>query len=308
MNGSQRTRVRVLGNLNHDLLLTGVDELPHWGRETLGDSRSLLVAGQAGYIASALGHLGATVAVCGVVGDDADGAQLRDELGRVGVDVSGVYAVPGRTGLTIALIRADGERAFVSDLGVSALATREMFLDLLTRTHADFTIVAGTSNTPGLTATDLAAVFSEAAADSRVVFDPGWDPNGYSAKTRAEMLELLALVDLYLPNEDEALAVTGADGVEEASRMLDAATRGHVVVKRGAAGSATLIDGAMHTVPTRRVRAANAVGAGDTYDAALIVALGEGRSLAGAMEFASAAAAHFVERAEDRYPRRSDLV
>ncbi|WP_454111850.1 carbohydrate kinase family protein [Microbacterium aurum] len=308
MSGSGRTRVRVLGNLNHDLLLTGVDELPQWGRETLGESRSLLVAGQAGYIASALGHLGATTAVCGVVGDDTDGAELRHALEQLGVDVSGVHAVSGRTGLTIALIRADGERAFVSDLGVSALATREMFLQFLTATPADYTIVAGTSNTPNLKAPDLAAVFTAAAADSRVVFDPGWDPDGYAPQSRAEVLDLLALVDLYLPNEDEARAVTGGDDVEDALRMLDAATRGHVVVKRGAEGSVALIDDVVHHVATRRVRAANAVGAGDTYDAALVVALGEGRPLAAAMEFASAAAAHFVERAENRYPRLSDLA
>jgi ribokinase len=308
MNGFGRTRVRVLGNLNHDLLLTGVDDLPQWGRETLGESRSLLVAGQAGYIASALGHLDAATAVCGVVGDDADGFELRSALDQLGVNVSGVRALAGRTGLTVALIRGDGERAFVSDLGVSALATREMFLQFLAVTPAEYTIVAGTSNTPNLKAADLAAVFAAAAVDSRVVFDPGWDPLGYTSQRRAEILDLLGLVDVYVPNEDEALALTDRDDVEGALRILAAVTRGHVVIKRGAEGSVTLVDGVVHPVATRRVRAANAVGAGDTYDAALVVALGDGRTLTAAMEFASAAAAHFVERAENRYPRLTDLT
>lgn len=302
------TLVRVLGNLNIDLLLTGVASLPAWGQETIGSSRASYAAGQAGYIASSLGVLQVPTVVAGTVGTDADGARLRDELTAAGVDVSPVREVPGRTGLTVAIVREDGERAFVSDLGVSASVTADVFADCIRSSGAEYTVLAGTSNTPSISCDQTRELLRLASADSLTVFDPGWDPEGYPEDTREERLSLLADVDLYLPNEDEARAATGEKTVEQALAALQQRTRGRVVVKCGAHGSiAENADGTPFHIPALPVRAENAVGAGDVFDAGLVSALLDGRELADAMRLATVGAAHYVSRTTDRFPRRSDI-
>ena len=52
----------------------------------------------------------------GIVGDDAPGTSIRAALEAAGVDVGSVSTSQSRpTALTVALVRRDGERAFVSD-------------------------------------------------------------------------------------------------------------------------------------------------------------------------------------------------
>ena len=47
----------------------------------------------------------------GRVGDDADGARLRMELEKEGVDTQGIEIAPGRTGIVTVLVDRSGERA-----------------------------------------------------------------------------------------------------------------------------------------------------------------------------------------------------
>ena len=56
------------------------------------------------------------------------------------------------------------------------------------------------------------------------------------------------------------------------------------------------------------VDGANAVGAGDLYDAALTTALQSGKDFKEAMTFASRAAEYYVARLDNRYPSLADLT
>ena len=42
-------RICVVGNLNKDLILRGVEKLPEWGTEVAASDRVLVTAGQARY-------------------------------------------------------------------------------------------------------------------------------------------------------------------------------------------------------------------------------------------------------------------
>jgi ribokinase len=92
------------------------------------------------------------------------------------------------------------------------------------------------------------------------------------------------LVDLLVVNELEFAAV-GRGAAP------------NVVVTQGASG-ATLLgpDGSRHHQPGFAVRAVDTVGAGDTFAGALAAAWLTGRELAGALEWASAAAAIAITR------------
>ena len=66
--------------------------------------------------------------------------------------------------------------------------------------------------------------------------DTGWDPEDWSGSAAAEVLDLLPLIDLFLPNEPEALMLTGAPTAEEALELLAQRCGGWVVVKLGERG------------------------------------------------------------------------
>ena len=50
------------------------------------------------------------------------------------------------------------------------------------------------------------------------MLDTGWDPRNWPEETRAGMRSLLNQVSLFIPNWDEARAITGEETVEERGR------------------------------------------------------------------------------------------
>ncbi len=301
----------IVGNLNIDLMMYGFERLPGWGEEQFGTGRRAVTSGQAGYMALGAAALGAEVAIVGVVGDDDDGRFIVEDLSRHAVGISGIGRIAGAaTGLTVALIRTDGERCFVSDVGASAsFAPAHIEQNWSIVAAAKAMAIVGLFNIPGIGLNDVGVLFAKARdAGIYTIFDPGWDTAGWPAQTRTRILEVLSSVDLFLPNEDEALALTGAADPRTALLQLSEATAGRVVVKCGSKGSMALVDGELLAVPARPVVGANAVGAGDLYDAALTTALQSGRDFREAMEFASRAAEHYVGRLHDRYPSLADLT
>jgi len=270
------------------------------------------VAGQAGYLAMALAALGRSVACVSAVGDDARGRAIVSELVSLGVDTSQVAEVPGaRTGLTVAIVRPDGERAFVTDLGASRRLDADVVDRALSalRTPPAAMAVVGLYNTPALVAVAGEILQRGREQGALTVFDPGWDPAGWPPATRAGLLSALKHVDLFLPNLDEARAITGLEEAERAAEALTAAGAETVVVKCGAGGSfARTATGAEHPQAAMHLPGpTNAVGAGDTFDAALIHALLNGAELPTAMTVATTAAGIYVARATDRFPRTDQI-
>ncbi len=118
--------------------------------------------------------------------------------------------------------------------------------------------------------------------------------------------ELLASVDLLVPNEHEAAALTGlTDPRQAAAALLEQVPE--VVVTLGASGALYAARGQQpYTVPAPRVRAVDSTAAGDTFVGALAAALGEGRPMRRALAWAATAAALSVQRpgAQDSMPTR----
>ncbi|KAB2655136.1 carbohydrate kinase family protein [Brucella tritici] len=301
----------LAGNLNLDLMISGIKQIPSWGEEQFGTQRRCVTAGQAGYMGIAAARLGTKVSILGLVGADSDGASIQDDLRREKIDCSGIRAVEGQaTGLTVAIIREDGERCFVSEIGASSLFDVDCILsqwDLVAR-HRALAIV-GIFNTPSMTIDGIQTCFDKARKQGiATVFDSGWDTGGWQKQTRRDILSLLSSVDIFLPNEDEACAITQVADVHLALDILAKACSGTVVIKMGSKGSIARVADETIIVPARPVESANAVGAGDVYDAAFVSALQFGSEFKSAMEFASDAAAYYVARIDDRFPSPSDIT
>ena len=116
--------------------------------------------------------------------------------------------------------------------------------------------------------------------------------------------DLLANVDILTPNENEALQLLGRDAreiglaevPEVAGALLDLGP-GTVIIKLGAEGCFLKQRDWEGHVPGFPVNAVDTTAAGDTFNAALAVALAGGEPIERAAVFANAAAAISVTRA-----------
>ncbi|MDI6943682.1 ribokinase [Microbacterium barkeri] len=285
----------VLGSANMDLV-TRQPRLPEPGETMAGSDFSTGAGGKGLNQAVAARRAGADVAFAGAVGDDGFGRELRAFL--------------------------EGERIATDALRTSAAPTGIAQVSVLDGGENSIVIVAGANGEEELTDGDRALIASAAAlvvqlerplalveralaagrqAEALTVLTP--------APVDAEAARLLPLVDILVPNESEALALSGASDVETAARRLSeqAST---VIVTRGSAGALIARGGdIVAAVPARAVEAVDTTGAGDTFVGVLVAWLTRGEPLEAAVEAATAAAAIAVTRpgAAPAMPTREEI-
>ena len=95
--------------------------------------------------------------------------------------------------------------------------------------------------------------------------DTNWDPS----EQWVGVHNLLPLVDVFLPNENEACALAKMDSVADSARKLAANTK-IVAVKMGADGGLAMEGDTVVQAPAIPVEIVDTVGAGDTFDAGFI--------------------------------------
>ena len=288
-------RVLAVGDVNLDLLLTGLDRLPAAEEESLARGMELLVGGQTGTVARALSRLGATVVFVGRVGDDEYGRLAVRALTAAGVETSGVVVDPAlRTGVTVVL-STGGQRAYATFPGAAATVRRS---DVTGQRLAGADhLHVGSYYLQAALRPDLPGLFREARGRGlSTSLDPGWDPSG---QWGAEIREVLPHVDVFLPNQAEAAAITGEQAPEKALAVLTALTArgGTVVIKMGASGCLAGNRAEAWRCPAFGVRVVEVTSAGDIFDAGFLHGVLNGWGLATAARFAAACGAIAVGRA-----------
>jgi sugar/nucleoside kinase (ribokinase family) len=281
----------VVGDANPDVIVEGDDVVPAFGQvEKLVDGIRLEVGGASAIAAAAGARLGLRTAFASLVGDDLWGRFMLEQLARRGVDVRWCRVDPDRsTGVTV-ILSGPGDRAILTAPGaIHALTAERVDRGALAGTR--HLHVGGAFLQPRLL-DGLPPLLADARASGTTTsLDPNWDPSG-----RWDLRAILPHLDLLLPNEAEARALTGTATVDDAARILiDAMPPGAlVVVKAGEAGVLARGDGGDGEAiryAGYRVRSVDAIGAGDTFDAALIAGLLRGLEPAVAVRMANAAGA-----------------
>ena len=257
--------ILVAGEINPDLILSG-DVTPKFGQvEKLVDSAALTVGSSSAIFACGAARLGLKVAFIGICGADIFGRFMLDELSLRGVDVSGVINDPLLpTGLSVILNGPHGDRAILTHPGAINRLRAEQITPERLQTARHLHVASyflQTALQPGLP--DL---FQRAHAIGLTTsLDSNWDPSG---EWRG-FDELLGRVDVFLPNEKEALAISGLPSVEAAARALAQKCR-LVAVKQGAHGALACSGDMLMRVPALPVQVVDTVGAGDSFDAGFL--------------------------------------
>lgn len=301
-------RLIVAGNASVDLLLGPVTPWPRPGTEVVVDRLAWRVGGALGNTALALAGMGVAADLVWDVGDDAMGGWLRAELAGAGTPPRVVAAA---TSVTVALTHPDGERTFVSHLGHLAASTPDALVAAIEVARpGDLLLVGGSFLLPRWRLA-LPEVLRLARARGVVTaLDTGWPTEGWTDAVRAELRAALPYVELFLPNLDEArgLLADASAEPEVAVRGVEALGARRVVLKLGPRGAAYREGARVEIVAAPALAVADTVGAGDTFNAALLAAMGEALPWSGAVAVAVEVASTVVGTSPRRYPRWRDVL
>ncbi len=277
----------VLGDANPDLILHGGEVEPAFGQaERLVEHASLTIGGSGAILACGAARLGLRVAFAGVVGDDLFGTFMREQLAARGIDTTGIAVDPRRpTGVTVVLSKPD-DRAILTSLGTIG-DLRSALIDPDVLASSRHVHVSSYFLQRGL-AEDLPSIFEEAhTAGVTTSVDPNWDPTeGWDGG----LIELLPQIDVFLPNEMEALRLAHISDVGEAVRRLRARAP-FLVIKRGDRGALAALGGEVIEAPALPARVVDATGAGDSFDAGFLAAFLSNESLETSLQIATACGA-----------------
>ncbi len=298
----------VVGSLNMDFVVS-VDRLPVSGETVLGHDFQMIPGGKGANQACAAGRLGSgsvAVRMIGRVGYDVFADHLKASLAAAGVDVSSVHAAKSQpTGVALIWVDRKGQNSIVVASGANhALAAADV--ESMRKVFRGAAMALFQLETP----LDTVAAALRLAREEGVatVLDP--------APAQKLPSGLLEHVNLLTPNEAEALMLLGRPparvSVAEAPDLAAALRRLgplNVLLKLGDQGCYYGGNTQEFHSPAFPVEVRDTTAAGDTFNAALAVALAEGRGAQEAVRFANAAAAISVTRfgAQASAPSRAEV-
>ena len=299
----KRYDVLVVGDLNVDIIIGGMTTLPALGTEEVGDQFDFRGGGSSGNCAVALSRIGLQVAFMGLVGQDPFGDFLLDNMRAQGVATDYLRRTDRvKTGATVSLSLAH-DRALATYLGtIAALSYDDLDLGALEACRhlhlGSYFLLQGLRGS-------YCRLFAAARqAGLTTSLDLGWDP---AQKWNGELPELLSLVDVFLPNAEEAVHVTGAPDPQAALSAL-APQVPVAVVKMGDQGSAAAAEGQTYRQPAFPVTVQDTTALGDCFNAGFLRAWLSGAPVPQALAWGNAAAALAASRlGDDRYPTAAEV-
>ncbi len=260
----QEFDILVAGEINPDLILTG-DVIPAFNQtEKLVDSAVLTIGSSSAIFACGAARLGLKVAFIGVCGDDTFGHFMLAEMQKRGVDVSNVIVrADGQTGLSVILNRGV-DRAILTHPGLIAALTASDISDALLQSARHIHVASyflQTNLQP-----DLPDLFQRARSFGLTTsLDTNYDP----FEKWIGFDELLAITNVFLPNEKEVGSLTGESNVDLAADKLRSRVE-TVGIKLGADGALGVRDNEKVRVASIPAKIIDTVGAGDSFDAGFL--------------------------------------
>jgi sugar/nucleoside kinase (ribokinase family) len=247
--------------------------------------------GSGANVAVALARGGHDVTYVGVVGDDVAGEQFAADLRRAGVTPL-LEKVEGPTGVVVALIASDGQRAMMTDRGVNTQLTLEAVLSALETSFdhlhlSGYTLLDAATRRCGTTALERAN--SLGASTSVDVCSVG----PLALVTAEVFLEAAQSSAMLIANEEEALLLAGSNDVAEAAAVL-ARDFEEVVITRGREGALVMTKGQSWFESSLSLEVLDTTGAGDAASGAYIAARLDGLSVGESLTQAMVAAAIVV--------------
>lgn len=264
--------VGLVADLCADLLFRS-QEAPVYGQtEIFVDDYTVEVGGSAAIFASQFTKLGGKLAFLGAVGDDLFGNFLLQRLTELNMDTGLIQRIPEmKTAIGLGLAKGDDRAMLTYSGSLQAINSGHIqnsgILERIDHWHiaSYFLLEQLQSYWPVL----LPLLRSKGVSIS---LDTNWAP----LENWDVVRDILPLVDVFLPNEAEALHISGQKDLESAGRTLAQQTE-LVIIKCGAAGALAFTKEEVLRIPvpetlTSDLVIADTTGAGDNFDAGFLYA------------------------------------
>src|SRR5689334_23188765 len=238
----KRPPVLVIGELNVDIVATGLRGFPEMGAEILAQDCELTLGSASAIFAVGMSKLGHKVTFVSQVGRDSFGDFCVAKLKQLGVTTSNVVRKANeKTGVTLAL-SGKRDRALITYPGAIASLNADRVNDRLLKKHDHVHL------TSYYLQTGLQPQFGKILQHAKALglttsFDPNSDP---SNRWNSKINSVLKYTDVLFVNEREAIKLTKSKSTQAALKTLGANVP-CVVVKRGAKGAIAIQDDELFT-------------------------------------------------------------
>jgi sugar/nucleoside kinase (ribokinase family) len=274
----------TLGAHVFDVHAKYVEEIPEGQGGALIEEIRVSPAGAAGGTAITCAKLGARTVTVGAIGSDDIGDLLVTMLRRLGVETDHLARKDAvQTSATVLPIRPNGDRPALHVIGANGSFTRDD-VPWEVIEQADTLHLGGPEFMHELAPEILGFCREHGVRTSADVLADGWP----------ELLDMigpaLEQVDWFLPNDDQAMKLTGADDVEAAGRALIGRGIGGCAITCGARGSVVVTGDGAERVPAFQTEVVDTTGCGDAFSAGFMRGLSLGRAPAEAARLGSACA------------------
>jgi ribokinase len=288
--GIEMTRITVVGSFAVGLTIR-TPIIPVFGQTLFGSDFDLGPGGKGSNQAVGVARLGATSSLVTCLGED-DLATVATRLyAAEGVDTTHIVRTKLKaTGVGFIILNPAGDNFIILDMGANTLMDPAL-VDTARDRIAQSNVVMSVLEIPVQAA--ARAMELGRAAGARTILNP--------APAAALPDGILENVDYLTPNESELRLLLGLrpddpTGTHDLAVELRRRGVGSVVVTMGDEGALILNDDHDLVVPAPAVDVVDTTGAGDSFNAAFAVALGEGRPLVEAVRWGVAAGAYACRR------------
>lgn len=296
-------KIVVVGSFVVGITL-GVPRMPIPGETLIGDSFDVGPGGKGTNQAIGAARLGAEVNLLACIGDDVFADMAVDIYQRENLSLDHIHRMPNiNTGLGVVTLLPSGENWIVVDFGANLRLTPahvEAAEDLIAASD----IVIAQFEIPLETATRAMVLGRKHGALTI------WNP----APAKPITTDMLTHVDILTPNETETrillnLAPDDPTPTRDLAGQLLTLGAKQIVVTKGSQGALIVTADGYEVVPTARINPVDSTGAGDCFNAALAVGLGQSLPLVEAVQQATHAGAYTTTHLGviDGLPTRSQL-
>jgi len=289
-------RVLCTGILVADIFVPPLPALPAAGELRATDDFLLDSGGCAANVATCLARLGVRPAVSGCVGDDVFADFIEQDLHCKGVEASGIRrSTRLGTSKTVILPVVGEDRRFIHTFGANAeFCDTDIALEALP--VGGLLYLGGFLILPGLDSEAVAQVFRKAQERGiKTVLDvvvPVGDADG-----KMQLLEpILPFTDYFLPNEEEAHALTGEITPRKQAERFREVGCETVLITQGSKGTLLLSGQEAIQADAYSIEIVDGSGAGDAFTAGWIAGLLEGWPIEETLRFASVIGASCCSR------------
>lgn len=283
--------VSVIGELNLDLILYGLPEHLSLEREHLANDLSITLGSSSAIFAHNLASLGNKVGFSSSIGTDPLGEICLKRLGESGVELTHVRRKAGKTtGLTVILPQS--KQRYILTYPGTMFEMNEQDLDFDYVFSAKHLHVSSYFLQKALQPS-LPDIFRKAKeAGLTTSLDTQDDPED---RWQSEVQALLQYTDVLLPNEREACKLAETEDVNRAVDVLSKKVPA-LVIKRGPHGAIARVGHETFASAPVVVKMADAVGAGDSFDAGFLHQFTRGAKIQDCLEYGNIVGALCVTR------------